>query len=291
MRAVGFSKITTRAELQKIIKKAIKNADLKAYTTVEEDCLYAEYHAYFGDHIGICVRGEYDDNNKFIYDYYFPFFDSNDITTYEDISVERHLEKLSFAGAVDDFKLGISMIFYLQSMITYLKYLTTDRLPLKGTSLTLTGLSDAGTILMPISKNPLEVAKARNYNMRKSRMVKEAADGNEKAITSLTLSDMDTLNYVQKHVMEEDIYTLVDTYFMPYGMECDLYSIMGEIIESKLVTNTLTKEEVYILKLNVNDVILDVCVNKEDVIGEVSVGRRYKGNIWLQGKINFPEEN
>ena len=36
---------------------------------------------------------------------------------------------------------------------------------------------------------------------------------------------------ISKRVMDEDIYSIVDTYFMPYGMECDLYSVMGEILE------------------------------------------------------------
>jgi hypothetical protein len=35
--------------------------------------------------------------------------------------------------------------------------------------------------------------------------------------------------------------------------------------------------------------IFDVCVNKGDVTGEVAEGRRFKGNIWLQGRINYPD--
>ena len=35
---------------------------------------------------------------------------------------------------------------------------------------------------------------------------------------------------VSKRLANEDIFSIVDTYFMPYGIECDLYSIMGEIL-------------------------------------------------------------
>lgn len=289
LRAVGFSKIKTRRDLQQIIGLGVKNATEKAYTTLDDDILYAEYHCQVADRIGICVRGEYDDNNKFIYDYYFPYLDGKGVSTYEDVSVERQLDKLSFAGVVDDYKIGISLIFFLEKMITYLKYLNTGRLPLQGTSLTLSGLSDQGTVLLPISKNEEEKRRSLDYNLRKARMIREAVNGNEKAIESLTISDMDTINSVHRMAKQEDIYSLVDTYFMPYGVECDLYSILGEITSYELVTNRYTGEEVYIMTLNVNDLIFDVCVNKDDVIGQVEAGRRYKGIIWLQGSINFPE--
>jgi len=289
LRAVGFSKAKNRKELQDIIALSVRDASEKAYTTLDDDVLYAEYHCQVADRIGICVRGEYDENNKFLYDYCFPFLDGKGVSTYEDVSVERQLDKLSFAGVVDDYKIGISIIFFLEKMITYLKYLNTGRLPLQGTSLTLSGLSDQGTVLLPISKNEDEVRRSLDYNLRKARMIREAVNGNEKAIESLTISDMDTINSVHRMAKEEDIYSLVDTYFMPYGVECDLYSILGEITSYELVTNRYTGEEVYIMTLNVNDLIFDVCANKADVIGQVEVGRRYKGIIWLQGSINFPE--
>ena len=31
-------------------------------------------------------------------------------------------------------------------------------------------------------------------------------------------------------------------------------------------------------------------INEKDLYGEPQVGRRFKGSIWLQGYINFPEE-
>ena len=35
-----------------------------------------------------------------------------------------------------------------------------------------------------------------------------------------------------------------------------------------------------------NDVPLDVCINEKDLLGEPEVGRRFKGQIWLQGTMN-----
>ena len=44
------------------------------------------------------------------------------------------------------------------------------------------------------------------------------------------------------------------------------------------------------MTLDCNGLEFDVCINENDLLGEPQVGRRFKGVIWLQGYINFPEE-
>ena len=107
---------------------------------------------------------------------------------------------------------------------------------------------------------------------------------------SLTLDDIDTYSMISRRIIHEDVFTIVDTYFMPYGMECDKYSILGEILEVAIRINRLTQEELYIMKLSCNELVFDVCINKKDLLGEPMAGRRFKGTVWLQGKINFMEE-
>ena len=74
---------------------------------------------------------------------------------------------------------------------------------------------------------------------------------------------------------------------MPHGVECDHYSIMGEIKGLQKVKNEYSSEEVYIMNLDVNDLIFDICVPVREIIGDPTVGRRFKGTMWLQGRINF----
>ena len=74
---------------------------------------------------------------------------------------------------------------------------------------------------------------------------------------------------------------------MPYGIECDRYSIMGEILEFQQMENEYTRENLYIMKLEVNGLIFDICVPAKEVMGEPAVGRRFKGEVWMQGRINF----
>jgi len=76
---------------------------------------------------------------------------------------------------------------------------------------------------------------------------------------------------------------------MPCGVECDQYSVIGEIKDIQKVKNIYTKEEMYILSLECNDLLFNVCINSQDLVGEPEIGRRFKGQIWLQGTLNFEE--
>ena len=71
------------------------------------------------------------------------------------------------------------------------------------------------------------------------------------------------------------------------GMECDHYSILAEIIDFRLETNYLSSEKVYSFILNCNGLPLTVCINEKDLLGEPQIGRRFRGNIWLQGEIRL----
>ena len=288
MRAIGFSNFKDRKELQKLITNVIIEGTERNYTSNGKETLLAEFCKDFGTSIGIAVCGEFDNEDKFTYDYYFPYLRGMNVSSEEDVSLERHAAQESYAGVCDDVRMGVSIIFYLQNMIPYVKAKNSGTLPIRGTTLTLSALSLKGTIMMAINKSEKDLMKNKQVSMNRSQLLNAARKGDENAIESLTLDDMDTYTAISKRIQKEDVFSLVDTYFMPYGVECDQYSILGEILDCSLIKNGLTQEDVYLMTINCNDMIFDLCINKEDVYGEPGVGRRFKGTIWMQGYINFP---
>lgn len=288
MRAIGFSKLTDRREQQKLITDIIVNAAHRSYTSNGEETILAEFCEDFAQDIGIAVCGEFDAEDKFTYDYFYPYLRGTGVSSYEDVSVERHAEKESYAGICDDIKVGVSLIFYLQNIVPYVKAQHSDMLPIRGTTLTLSGLSISGSILLPIVKNEREKQKLQKATMNRNQLIAAARKGDEDAIESLTLEDMDTYTSISKKILTEDVFSLVDTYFIPYGVECDQYSVMGEILDISSRVNRITGEEIYVMRLNCNDLQFDICINKQDLYGEPQVGRRFKGIIWMQGYINYP---
>ena len=291
LRAVGFSQYTEKKQVQKLIRDIIIHADERSYTTVGKKTLVAEFDRNFAEDIGIVVCGEFDEDDTYSFDYYLPYLRSDLVSTAEDISIERHAAKESYAGICDDPKVGVSLIFYLQNMISYLKLQGEGKIPAKGTSLNLSALSCQGTIMMPIQKTEWQKKKIAKDAVQRNRLIQAARGGDEEAMESLTLEDMDTYTSISRKIQKADIFSLVDTYFMPYGVECDQYSVLGEITDMKLVTNGLTGEKVHILTLCCNDLNLKVAINSIDLLGEPAVGRRFKGSVWLQGQVNFPEES
>ena len=291
LRAVGFSQYTEKKQVQKLIRDIIIHADERSYTTVGKKTLVAEFDRNFAEDIGIAVCGEFDEDDTYSFDYYLPYLRSDLVSTAEDISIERHAAKESYAGICDDPKVGVSLIFYLQNMISYLKLQGEGKIPAKGTSLNLSALSCRGTIMMPIQKTEWQKKKIAKDAVQRKRLIQAARGGDEEAMESLMLEDMDTYTSISRKIQKADIFSLVDTYFMPYGVECDQYSVLGEITDMKLVTNGLTGEKVHILTLCCNDLNLKVAINSIDLLGEPAVGRRFKGSVWLQGQVNFPEES
>ncbi len=288
MRAIGFSELTDRRDEQKLITDIIVNAAHRAYTSNGEETILAEFCEDFAQNIGIAVCGEFDADDKFTYDYFYPYLRGTGISSQEDVSVERHADKESYAGICDDIKVGVSLIFYLQNIVPYVKAQYMNILPVKGTTLTLSGLSISGNIILAIDKDEAEKQRIQKESLSRNKLIAAARMGDEEAIESLTLEDMDIYTSISKKILTEDVFTLVDTYFMPYGVECDQYSILGEILDIALRINKITGEEIYVMRINCNDLEFDICINRKDLYGEPQIGRRFKGVIWMQGYINYP---
>ena len=290
LRAVGFSKIN-RDEIKDLVLQSVKKNDSRGYTMSLDDVMLAEFSRDVGENIGITAAGTFSEDDLFHTDYYFPYLKGTGITSMEDVSVERHAARDSYAGICDDVRLGMSLIFYLQNKIPYISAQVSGKLPIKGTTLTLAGLSIKGMIIMPSGASAKKDINEDNSRVERIRLMQKARGGDEEAIEELTMKDMDLFSEVSRRIAKEDLYSIVSTSLMPYGVECDQYNIIGEIIKVRRILNNISKEEVYVLTLFVNDLTFDVAINIMDLLGEPKPGRRFKGIVWLQGRINYPSDD
>jgi len=289
LRAIGFSNLQTSEDVRRLLELSVEKNDTEDIIEPKEGKCYGELRKDFAQGIGICSRGEIHEE-YFEFEYYYPIFEGSGVTTEADVFIERQAEKECYMGACDDNRIGVTIIFYLQNMVEYLKRKeasTTGRLR---STLTLSALSTDGKILLPVCKDQESVIQDKELSKNRSMLIEKAKKGDEEAMESLTLEDMDTYSMISRRIMHEDVFTIVDTYFMPFGMECDKYSVMGEILEVESRFNEQTDEELYVMKLMCNELVFDACINKNDLLGEPETGRRFKGSVWLQGKINFLDE-
>lgn len=289
LRAIGFGSLKTRTDLEKLVGIIMESPTEKYRMELGERVSRVEISRDFADKMGITIRGEYDEKGFFHLESYFPYYRSDEINVKEEIFINKRVDTDAYTGMCDDIRLGVSLIFYLQNSLQYLgcreKYDGMGRVA----AASLCALSSGGVILLGTALEARDSAVTEREQIRRTKLMTEARKGNQEAIDSLTIEDIDTFAMISRRALKEDLYTLVETTFIPYGSESDNYSILGNISGIRLVRNLYTGEDVYQLVVECNQMTFDVCINKADLVGMPKIGYRFKGTIWMQGKIDFSE--
>lgn len=290
LRAIGFSKITDRKELEELLGIIIKQPTEKKVIELQDNKIVAELSQSFSKNMGITVRGEYDADGRFYMEHYFPYYRSQYVSTKEEITIIKRVDTDAYTGMCEDIRLGVSLIFYLQNSIDYfmeMKHKNRKSIPWP---IYLSALSISGKILLPLEQDEKLTKNNIADTQYRRQLITEAKKGNQEAIDSLTIDDIDLYAMISRRAKFEDIYTIVESSFTPFGSESDNYTILGTIVDMESSINNLTGEEVYDLMINCNDVIFQVVINKQDMLGEPAIGRRFKGDVWLQGHVDFSIE-
>jgi len=288
LNTIGFSNLKSNKEIKKLLKEIEKNHSEHEIVSSKEGIDFCEYQKKYTESVGILVGGEKDQaSGVFEREYYFPYLKGRGSTSHAEVMIERRIEKEQYIGICDDMRVGVSLIFQLQNAFQFMRARDLGKLPIVATSLTLTGLAESGVVLFPVKKSKIQEEEMREEYRDRTMLLNAAKDGDQEAMETLALDDINVFTTVSKRLCTEDVFSIVDTYFMPYGVECDQYSILGEILDIKIEENSKTKESIYILHLDVNDMKFDVCIAANSLTGEPAIGRRLKSNIWLQGRINY----
>ena len=285
LRSVGFSQITKNTELYPFIQMTIDAPDMRNSYEKPDGELFVELKKEFGYRTGLAVCGNYIEDT-FQVEYYYPYFRGSYESTQEEIEIERHADKNSYAAICDDMRMGITLIYYLQNISEFFKHTNGQMISKTGTSV-LSALSTEGKIILPIEQYDESRKKHIRRLQKRSNLISAAKDGDEEAIESLTVEDMDMYSMLSRRVANEDLLTIVESSIMPYGVESDQYAVIGEILDMSHSKNMVTGENMVIMTINSKDMIYDICINEKDLLGEPQIGRRFKGQIWMQGIMKF----
>ncbi|MEY8339389.1 DUF3881 family protein [Lachnospiraceae bacterium 62-35] len=286
LRSVGFSSLKNEKEVEKLIQNIVDYSIDRRRIQLDENTNFCEIRGEVAPGMGIAVYGEMDSNGTFHKEYYYPYMKSDDMSSKAECTIQRHVEKETYAGLLEEYKVGISLIFFMDNLFEYREMLK-DHMQGKVEGVRLTGLSSEGKILLPLKRTAKQIEISRVAARDRDSLIEAAKNGDEDAIETLTIEDIDTYSQISKRVKNEDLYSIIDTCFMPCGVECDQYAVIGNIKEVELKNNRITGEEVYDLTLECSDLIFHVGIAKSDMLGEPKIGRRFKGEIWMQGIIEF----
>lgn len=287
LKSAGFSAYKSRDEVKKLLDRLqAENVDKAKIVTVNEEKRW-EIRASVSPNMGICILGYIDRESKeLVREYYFPYLDSYDASSNVSCTVQRHIDYDIYSGLLDDNRVGISLIFRLNNNIEFLeKFITRASLDIKTTYLS--AWCNSGKIILPVKKTTNQMELAKTASKTRSSLIEAAKKGDESAIESLSEEDMNLYAMASRRLAKEDIYSIIDSCFMPQGMECDIYSVIGDITAVDIQKNSYTDEEVYHFTIESNDVAFRLGINASDLEGEPKVGRRFKGRIWMQGRVEF----
>lgn len=289
LRAIGFSKIKKNSEQNKLISVAVSNATSQKEIQIGSGLRLLQINHDFGKNIGLAIIGEYNSDDILDIDHIFPYCMGDYTTEQSDIQIEAHNDKEAYSGISDDYNLGITLIYAVQNIVDYVRSNWSNSYYRRPTQVNFGALSTSGRILYgvhldhmayPDDKQPISNQDRRN-------LIAKARSGDMDALESLTLDDMDTYSLVSKRIRDEDLFTVIETFFMPYGIDNEQYSVLGIIKNFEQIINDFSGEMVYNLTIECNDILFNVVIHSLDLQGEPKIGRRFKGIIWLQGQLAF----
>lgn len=284
--SIGFTNIKNRQQLEPIYRQILESPDRKFISTISADTCLVQFSKDFGERFGISLIGEMSKDGSISIEYYFPYVTSKLLTDDENIYVEKYSDKRAYAGVSSDFSLGMTLIFFITNIADYEKSLWMNRSNKYFSKVYFSGLSVNGMIILDVDDHS---DKNTSYgNAKRSKLIEAAKKGDPDAIESLTLEDMDTYNTIGRRTHKEDVLSIVKSSFMPVGIETDHYAVIGTITSYIETTNSYTNESIYLIDVESNDLTFTVAINKNHLLGEPAPGRRFKGDVWLQGHIVNP---
>ena len=289
LRSLGFQKYKKIKELDRVVRHMLEDSDGSSIYLIDADNESFEEHLKANPEgeidLGISAIERVSKSGRLLGMRYFPYIINPYISSTSECSMEERINGESYVGILEDSRVGVSIIFTINNMGEMLKECRRLEKDYFIKAVGLSALSIEGKVLLPIKKSNEQ--KAADIKERKNHdsMVEAAKKGDEKAMEALAIEDVNLVADITRRLCHEDIYSIVDSCFMPCGIECDLYSVIGEIEEVIETINIYTGKDIYILFLNCNDVSFPVAINTDDLKGEPKAGRRFKGNVWMQGKV------
>lgn len=285
LKAIGFRQYNTKKKIRELADYVTKNFDRKDSVLINEKETLLIYEKDFSEATGIAVTAIEDTEGYLELDSVFPYVKGMNCLFHENLEFERHTGNQEYSCICDENNLGIPLIFHVNNIVEYLKR-KHGIFEEEFNTMILSGLSSKGMIILPIETDECQKRREQQGNEIRNQMIDAAKAGDVEAMEQLTLEDMDTYNLVSSRSKKEDIFTIVTSYFMPYTVECDKYSVLGNIIDVSTMTNKMTGESFYYISLECNSIQIEFTIAKEDMTGIPEVGRRFKGYIWLQGEVD-----
>lgn len=285
IRAIGFSALEKEYSIEDIVTQTLDHPTSQAAIKIDDERIIAEYTKEFAENTYIMVRVTVDKGLKE------PQIDVEHCEAYVvaannieviDVEIESLDDETTYYGICEDKKTGMQVIFWLQNLI---EYLGAKKQKKACKEVNLAALAVEGTIILPVEKDEEDELFEKQEREKIKAILEQMKAGDEEARKKLEAEEKELDEQLKQRLKEEDFLTIMSGYFIPTTLEDATYAVLGEIRAIKKKKNLKTKELMYIFTLSVNDMPLEVIINSKDLVGMPSVGMRFMGTCWIQGKV------
>ena len=317
LRAVGFSQYEKKSQVDNFFKENLKEEHLISTYITQDMRLCGQYNIPVCNGAGISVIGEQEKDQLTQIDFYYPYLKGYDYTLIQECTIEKHSDKESYVGIIDDYRLGIALIFYLTNGNVYNSLIKSHKISdIKIDKIYLSALSTGGRIILPIDKKELSGNEFNDKDKINPNFdfdedfddEDDEDDDDDSPITTRIIGDMDDfseglgkpisigigiklprspIGFQESRLKNEDLYSIVETSLVPYGIECDKYQIVAEILSVNRKVNQYTGEALVEMRVDTMGLQFNLMINENDLEGEPLPGRRFRGVIWLLGEVEF----
>ena len=181
LKAIGFSDLNSRKKTDELINEIKKNPSRKNWFQIDEEEAIFIYEKDFAEAAGIAVIEVMDRDGYRVTDHFYPYVRGANYLYHEDLEFEHYTDKEGYAGICDENNIGIPLIFHVNNPVDYLK-IVYGKFHDKINSITLSGMSKKGMIILPVEKDEFQEREERKGNELRNEMIDAAKAGDEMAL-------------------------------------------------------------------------------------------------------------
>ena len=163
LKAIGFSDLNSRKKIDELINEIKKNPSRKNWFQIDEEEAIFIYEKDFAEAVGIAIIEVMDRDGYRVTDHFYPYVRGANYLYHEDLEFEHYTDKEGYAGICDENNIGIPLIFHVNNPVDYLK-IVYGKFHDKINSITLSGMSKKGMIILPVEKDEFQEREERKGN-------------------------------------------------------------------------------------------------------------------------------
>ncbi|MGL4798003.1 MAG: DUF3881 family protein [Cellulosilyticaceae bacterium] len=285
LRTIGFSKLEDTYTLEDILSDVLEKPTFQKAMQLDDKHLLAEYIKQVAPNTYVMARVAVKKSKKNpkldVYDCE-PYVIADKDMKVIDVEIEGVDDTSAYYVICEEKETGMQLIFWLQNVVEYLEERKQKKVC---THVNVAALASEGTIVLPIQKDEEEESFEKEEREKLRLMLQRMKEGDTEAKEILEKEEREMDNQLKERLKEEDFLSIMSGYFIPVTLEDATYAILGEIIRIQERCNEDTKEEMYVFTLSVNDMPLEIMIHKDTLVGMPSIGMRFMGTCWLQGKV------